>query len=297
MRHAPSWLLGLMLLAAATSAGAAPRQSDGPVAHAIAPPLDWGTVARPAAGPAQVIGGTAAGCLGGARALPLDGVGYQAVRVSRNRHFGHPALVTYVQTLGRALKAHGLETVYIGDMAQPRGGPMPYGHGSHQSGLDVDVWFNLKPKPTLPPAAREEIEIPSLVLASQTAIDRRQWRPEHIALLKIAAELPGVDRIFVHWTIKRELCQQIKGDRRWLERIRPWYGHNDHFHVRLGCPSDSPLCEPQAAVPPGDGCGAGLDWWFRQHRESKTVPAAAAIAVPKVPPTLPAACHEVLTGR
>ena len=50
--------------------------------------------------------------------------------------------------------ASGLPVFYVGDMAQPRGGPLPFGHASHQTGLDVDIWFTLTPRPRLVPAAR-----------------------------------------------------------------------------------------------------------------------------------------------
>src|SRR4051812_2998488 len=66
------------------------------------------------------------------------------------RHYGHPDLIGFVGDLGRAAAAARLGTVAVGDMAQPRGGPMSSGHVSHQGGLDVDVWFRLD-VPPLPP--------------------------------------------------------------------------------------------------------------------------------------------------
>ena len=44
---------------------------------------------------------------------------------------------------------------------------MPYGHASHQVGLDADIWLELAPKPALSVAAREDIPVPSLVLPDE----------------------------------------------------------------------------------------------------------------------------------
>ena len=76
------------------------------------------------------------------------------------------------------------------------------------------------------------------------------------------ARRPEVARIFVNPVIKRALCREAGADRGWLARIRPWWGHNYHFHVRLSCPAGDPACEGQPAVAPEDGCGKELDWWF-----------------------------------
>ena len=255
----------------------------------------WGDVAKPSPGPTQIFGGPAAGCIAGAAQLPADGPGYQAIRVQRNRHYGHPDTVAFVQRLGGAARARGLEPFYVGDMAQPRGGPMSNGHGSHQNGLDVDIWFNLDPKPVLAPAQRQDVDLPSMVLVNQSAVDNSSFGDRQIALLKLAATDARVDRIFVHWTIKRALCERVSGeDRGWIRRIRPWYGHMEHFHVRLSCPSGSPQCGGQAAVPPGDGCDSTLDWWFDQHAKRTPVPPPPPVAAKPPKPKLPAQCAALL---
>src|SRR3954466_14255629 len=102
---------------------------------------DWSTVAPPAPGPTQSIGFYTAGCLQGAQALPLEGPGHEAIRISRNRYWGQPVLLEYVQTLAAQVRAAGQAHLYIGDLGQPRGGPAPSGHASHQVGLDVDIQF------------------------------------------------------------------------------------------------------------------------------------------------------------
>jgi len=250
----------------------------------------WAEVAGPAPGPARVIGGTSLGCLAGAEALPPDGPDWQAVRVSRNRHWGHPALVDFVRDLAGRASAAGLATLWIGDMAQPRGGPMPYGHVSHQTGLDVDIWFDLSPKPRLlPVSAREQIDVASLVLSDGSDIDPARFTPEHVTLIRLAADMPGVDRVLVNHAIKRALCRTHAGAG-WLRRVRPWRGHDSHMHVRLRCPPRQPECLDIAPPPAGDGCDASLDWW--RSAEARRPPPRA----PGPPPSLPAACRAILAA-
>ena len=213
---------------------------------------EWAQVPGPAPGPTQVIGFYTAGCIQGAEALPLQGPGYEAIRVSRNRYWGHPVTIDYIRTLAERVRSAGQSHLYIGDIGQARGGPMSFGHASHQNGLDVDIWLNLDPKQSLPAALREDPPLPSMVLADHTAVDPARFGPAQVTLLRLAATDPKVDRVFVHWTIKRALCDGVggagEGDRAWLRRIRPWRGHDSHFHVRLRCPAGSPRCVEQAAV-------------------------------------------------
>jgi penicillin-insensitive murein endopeptidase len=256
------------------------------------PSNPWSRVTAPSVAPPQAIGGAAHGCLAGGVALPPDGTGYEAIRLSRHRNYGHPALVAFVERLGKRAQAAGLPPFYVGDMAQPRGGPLPFGHASHQTGLDVDIWFNLDPKPPLPPAAREDVELPSMLAPDYRHLDTARFGAKQVILLRLAASDPAVDRIFVNPVIKEALCRGIggaaHGDRAWLERIRPWYGHDEHFHVRLKCPADDIACEPQRPVPEGEGCGAELVSWLRHLPPRPTEHAMTRR------PALPAACRAVL---
>jgi penicillin-insensitive murein endopeptidase len=258
---------------------------------AVASP--WSDAANPSAGPAQSIGKTAEGCLAGGAALPLDGSGFEVIRTSRHRYFAHPRTVAFIEALGRDAARLSLPRFYVGDMSLPRGGPMPNGHASHQTGLDADIWFNLDPKPSLTPAAREDVPLPSMVLPGGKEIDPMHFDARQVTLLRLAANAPNVDRIFVNPAIKRALCRGVagagQGDRSWLHRLRPWYGHDDHFHVRLRCPPDSADCVPQEPVPAGDGCDASLDWWFEPHPATPGAP-----VVPKRAPVLPVACQKLI---
>ena len=280
-------LLGLA--AGATSPGSAPQAAaEGPPARAA----DWAAPPRPSPGPTRSIGGTGLGCLAGGVALPQQGPGWQAVRVSRNRHWGHPATLALVAHVAGQARAAGLPDLWIGDLSQPRGGPLPWGHASHQNGLDADVWLDLRPKPPVPASAREDLAIPSLVLPDESGVDPARWTARHATLIRIAAEAPGLDRLLVNPAIKRRLCEDHRGEP-WLRRVRPWRGHDSHMHLRLRCPADSPECRDMAPPPAGDGCDASLDWWFTP--EARRRPAPRPGPAPP-PPRLPLACAAVLAA-
>jgi penicillin-insensitive murein endopeptidase len=260
---------------------------SGSLPSAAQPAEAWAAATTPAPGPARVIGAHALGCLGGAEPLPPDGPGWQAIRLSRNRHWGHPEAIRFVQDLAAAARRAGLPDLYIGDISQPRGGPMPWGHASHQTGLDIDIFLDLTPKPPLAPAERENLRIPSLVAPDGREVDRDRFGPDHVRLLRLAATRPGVDRILVHHAIKRELCR-LHGGEEWLRRIRPWRGHDSHMHIRLSCPAGQRECRDAAPPPPGDGCDASLEWWLTPEA------ARPPPAPPGPPPRLPAACRALL---
>jgi penicillin-insensitive murein endopeptidase len=220
----------------------------------------WDDVEGPAAGEPESIGRYVAGCVIGAARLPPDGPGYQAIRLERNRHYGHPELVRFVEALAERSNAAGLGLLPIGDMSQPRGGPMIEDHASHQMGLDVDVYFRLY-LARLPQAERDDLELPSVVDHEKRVLSER-FGEAQATLLRLAADDADVARIFVNPLIKETMCERQWPDRSFLRKLRPWFGHEDHMHVRLDCPPDSPDCVPQAPPPPGDGCGAELSSWL-----------------------------------
>jgi len=249
----------------------------------------WGAVATPAPGPARIIGAAGLGCIAGAVRLPAEGPGWQAVRLSRNRHWGHPALIAWVQDFAARARAEGFPDLWIGDLSQPRGGPMTYGHASHQSGIDADIWLDLTPKRSLPAAQREDVRVPSLVLPDESGVDPARFTDRHAALIRLAAEMPGLDRLLVNHAIKRELCRRHRGEA-WLRRVRPWRGHDSHMHIRLRCPAGEAECRDMPPPPPGDGCDASLAWWL--SAEARRPPPRS----PGPPPRLPAACAAVLNA-
>jgi len=252
---------------------------------------EWGQVATPTPGPPQSIGFYSAGCLQGAQALPLDGPGYEAIRISRNRYWGQPVAIDFIRTLSEKVRAAGQAPLYIGDIGQPRGGPAPSGHASHQTGLDADIWFERQPGPRLAPAERENPKLRSLVRSDDGGIDETVFTQQHVTLLRLAAGMPNLDRLFVNKWIKQRLCQTVTGNRSWLRKLVVWAGHDEHFHVRLYCPPGNPQCQPQAGYYEDDGCGEQLDLWFTRPPVKLPPPDA-----PRKPyrPKLPAACTTVL---
>lgn len=257
-----------------------------------ASPNPWAQISVPSPGPAQVIGEAAAGCVDGAVALPAAGPGFLTTQRARHRFFGHPELVGFVQDLGVAVDRHTGKRLVIGDLSQPRGGPMPNGHRSHQTGIDADVWLWLAPPQRSGEARPEPEEAPSMVAEGADQVDPQRWGSDQVWLTRQIASHPAVDRIFVNAAIKAALCTEAGGDRHWLQKIRPWWRHRAHLHVRLRCPPDSPSCVPQPALPPGDGCGSELAWWFSEEAKAPRPPSKA----PAVKP-LPNECRALLSEQ
>lgn len=205
-------------------------------------------------------GGYSKGCLAGGVQLAETGSTWQAMRLGRNRNWGHPEMLDYIDKLSqRAAQLPGWGGIYVGDISQPRGGPMLTGHRSHQIGLDADIWL-LPPKSlALSRAQRESISSISLRRAAGAYVNE-SWTPQHHQLLKAAASDPRVARIFIFPGAKVQMCADETGDRSYLRKIRPWYGHHYHFHVRLTCPPGATDCTNQAPPPPGDGCAEAAQW-------------------------------------
>ena len=243
----------------------------------------------------QVVGFYAKGCLAGADMLPLDGEAWQVMRLSRNRNWGHPALTGFLQRTASELRTAQIWPGFlVGDMSQPRGGPMLTGHASHQIGLDADIWQTPMPDRQLTRAEREEMSATQMVRPDRLDIDPARWTPAHMAMLKAVAEKPEVQRIFVNAAIKKALCRDARGDRAWLSKMRPMYGHDYHFHIRLSCPLGEAGCTRQDPVPEGEGCDASLAWWFTDEALHPKVDPNAKPKPPMTMAALPNECRAVL---
>ncbi len=220
----------------------------------------FGAASVASAGTPAPFGSYSKGCVGGATQLAETGPTWQAMRLSRNRNWAHPTTVDYVEQLSRkAAQQPGWNGLYVGDLSQPRGGPMLSGHASHQIGLDADIWLRPADNLTLSVAQRESISSISL-RRDRGAFVNDNWTPQHHEILKAAASDPRVARIFIFPGAKVRMCKDATGDRSWLRKIRPWFGHHYHFHVRLSCPAGAEGCVNQAPPPPGDGCADAQAW-------------------------------------
>ena len=304
MRVTPQLIFALLI----AGVGQALAQDPGTVEDKVLPPLEhpdapstpakelFGRKTKPDVDPARSIGFYAHGCLAGAVALPINGPTWQVMRLSRNRNWGHPKLVEFLERLAQNAKKVGWNGLLVGDMSQPRGGPMLTGHASHQVGLDADIWLTPMPDHTLTRAEREEMSAVNMVTEDGLSVDRAHWTARQAGIIQAAAEEPEVERIFVNAAIKKALCETAHGQP-WMTKVRAYWGHNYHFHVRIACPAGDTSCQAQEPVPPGDGCDKSLAWWFT---DEALHPYVNPNAKPKPPLTLaqlPPECRQVVLEK
>jgi len=292
LRRLASAALLLGGLAALTPAAGA---ADG---NAVAKQV-FGHAKLPAAIASEPHGFYSKGCIAGAVAIPTDGPTWQAMRLSRNRRWGHPDMIALIERLSReAAQYDGWPGLLLGDISQPRGGPMLSGHASHQMGLDADIWLNPMPNHKLSYREREDTSAVSMLKGDTLYVDPNRWTDAHARLIVRAASYPEVERIFVHPGIKKKLCDTWTGDRSAFGKIRPYWGHHYHFHIRMSCPKGATDCRKQAAIPAGTGCDKSLAWWFTDEPWKPAKPAKPGEKPKKKREMrlseLPAACARVI---
>ena len=254
----------------------------------------FGRKTAPVAMEARSIGYYTHGCLAGGKALPINGPTWQVMRLSRNRNWGHPELIKFLERFAKKAPSIGWHGLLVGDMAQPRGGPMLTGHWSHQVGLDADIWLTPMPDRELTRQEREEMSATNIVADDWKDVRPEIWSEKYIALYKMAAQSPEVERVLANPAIKKALCRDVKGDRSWLHKIRPVVGHNYHFHIRISCPAGSTECKAQPVTPTDEGCGKDLDAWFKKPLgEPKPTPNPHPILMSALPP----ACKMILKAE
>ena len=287
-----TFLLRMALTIGTVAAAAVPAMAD-PLAKDA-----FGAHNLPAATKAASHGFYSKGCFEGGLAIAEDGPNWQAMRLSRNRRWGHPEMIATLERLSRDAAQDGWQGLLIGDISQPRGGPMLSGHASHQIGLDADIWFVPMPADRrLSANERETMDFVSMLKPNSLYVDDRRWTPAHAAVLRRAASYRNVERILVHPGIKKKLCDTVSGNRSWLRKVRPFWGHDSHFHVRIGCPAGSTGCKAQEAVPASEGCDASLAWWFTDEPwKPATGPAQPRARDVMRLSALPNACKAVLSA-
>lgn len=267
-------------------------------AHAQTPAKQlFGKKSTPTTHRSEPFGTYNKGCLAGAQQLPETGPTWQAMRLSRNRNWGHASMIAFIERLSRSAVQAGWKGLYVGDISQPRGGPMLSGHASHQMGLDADIWMLPPKRLDLTATERENLSSISIRTKNQRDVNGN-WTPSHHMILRAAAEDPAVARIFVTAAAKLKMCADTPAhDRKWLRKIRPWWGHHYHFHVRLNCPKGARDCREQAPIPAGDGCKDAI-WWVTDALKPPDPNAPKPKPKPPKPPTtladLPQACTTVL---
>lgn len=184
-------------------------------------------------------------------------VGYFIMRPQRKTHFGTNELIYMIAQMGEyTKKAIPNYVLPIGDLSKEDGGIVGK-HKSHQTGLDVDVAYYFENKNL------------QKAFASAVVIDKphsnwmvnKQW-----GLYKKLVKTQLVDRIFIHKTLKKALCQlaiknneieksDTKGDTyETLRRLIADVDHNTHFHLRLKCSKAQIRCRPLPEPAKGTGC-------------------------------------------
>jgi penicillin-insensitive murein DD-endopeptidase len=295
--NAASLARRIVFALASLAAAALPSVAAEPLAKDL-----FGAKKAASSGAPKSFGFYSKGCFSGGVAIATDGPTWQVMRLSRNRMWGHPRMIALIEDLSARAVMGGWPGLLVGDISQPRGGPMLSGHASHQIGLDADIWLTKMPDRRLSAEERENTSAISVLAdkGNSLHVDDRIWTPAHGELLKLAASYPQVERLLVHPGIKKKLCDTATGDRSWLGKVRPYWGHHYHFHIRLGCPEDSPGCKGQEKTPAGDGCGKDLAWWFTDEPWKPAKPGTK----PKPPArdvmtmaSLPKECRAVLEAE
>ena len=274
------------------------QEPPGPKAAALFGAKWWASRQAP-----SPIGSYSLGCLAGGGELPESGPTWQAMRLSRNRNWGHRTTIAFITELSeKVAEFEGWKGLYVGDIGNPRGGPMLSDHRSHQVGLDVDIWLLPPDRLDLTLEERETLSATSVRSQDQKSVNDF-WRPTHMDVLRAAAEDPRVDRIFITAPAKIWMCERAGENREWLQKIRPYWGHHYHFHVRLKCPDDAPDCVTQKPGVAwlsngGDGCDESLDWWVTDALlpPDPDAPPPPKVRGPRdyVMAELPASCQVVL---
>lgn len=252
--------------------------------------ITWQQLTQPISGKPMPIGSYTNGCLIGGVQVPFNGQGYQVVRREKKRYFAHPEMRAYLQRLGKRIHQAKLPNMLISDIAMPAGGRFATGHRSHQMGLDVDIWFRMGK--LTEQSAHRSTGLATLMVNTRTQKMTKNWTNKQAKLLELVASDKAVARVFVNPVIKIHLCKTIKKPRPWLRKIRPWYGHNAHFHIRLHCPNGAIHCQNQASLPQGDGCDESLYAWLKPKPKGEI-----SISKPEVIPLPPARCQAILTKQ
>lgn len=227
----------------------------------------WERIKKPIPGSPTVFGSYANGCIVGAEQLIPSSAIWEFVNTSRNRHYGHTQLRSFLEKLGTFTVGKKFGKLIIGDTSLPAGGKTDYGHASHQLGIEADIRFEFFNGTRMDEAQRNSWafhDIAEFVKAKRKVKGRTKtvtvsrlipntWNEGIYQALKFSASDALVDRMFVAPAIKHKMCQEAKLKEgsypEWLKKIRPWTGHTAHFHVRMKCPATSPDCEPQSPIP------------------------------------------------
>jgi LysM repeat protein len=166
--------------------------------------------------------------------------------------FGAQHVVDHVlRAIGEVNRAHpSVHRLAIGDISSPTGGVLP-GHGSHQSGRDIDLGLYFT---TVPAGYPDEF-----VRAKAGRLDAAaNWTLVH-ALYQASKTAGGPERIFLDYDVQGQLYKAARKaglsravlgkifqypDGRWAQErlVQHEPKHDDHLHVRFACPPKDDAC-------------------------------------------------------
>ena len=185
--------------------------------------------------PTRVIGFYSKGCIAGAVQMPVNGETWQVMRLSRNRNWGHPDLIALLKRL--SVKAHkdaGWPGILVGDIGQPRGGPVLTGHASHQIGLDADIWLTPMPDHRLSREEREEMSAVMMVRDDRLDIDPKVC---HSAAMSWCCATPRRSRASSASSSiaadQESAVPRGQGRPQLALQDQAVVGHDYHFHIRM----------------------------------------------------------------
>lgn len=188
----------------------------------------------------------------------------------RNTHYGTAELIEAIETgAAEVAEHHGGAPLRVGNLAYPRGGPIPWS-GSHQAGRDADIaFYSLDDQGrSVPTPGLVEFDDDGRAIGHDLYFDvQRNW-----ALARSLLTNPDINVVwlFVSEGLKRLMLKHaIEIDEPWplIERAasilhQPTDAppHADHFHLRIGCPETDRL----------NGC---VDWgpqweWYDWHHDA-----------------------------
>ena len=229
------------------------------------------------------------GCIFNSHSLKVSTDTYQVAHPRKQRYFGDESMVRFIERYSAAVKKNGVGNVLVGDVSTRYGGRLNTGHASHQNGLDADIEFYLdriNPKDLDKPHA-------NILVTRDKKTTNSLFNRKYYDLIMLAAKDPLVERIFVSPAIKVKMCEMTADENmhKYLHKIRPWFGHTEHFHVRLRCPAHAADCEKQTPIPEMNTIAEekeeALSWFLPP-------PTDVAKNIQKKPkPELPARCERL----
>lgn len=228
----------------------------------------------------EPVGNYSSGCLVNGIQVNGDSPFYQLYHPQNQRHYADISMISFLERYSRKVRQAGIDSVLVGDISSRYGGPFNKGHASHQIGLDVDIEFNHRRLPQSRLTTKGNAQV--LVNPGAQTVNSN-FNRKYYDMLMIAARDPEVERIFVSPAIKVAVCDMTKDEREqpFLRKIRPWYGHTEHFHIRLRCPDHAHSCVRQDPPEPKFSIAQereeAMSWFDPPQVRAQNVALAAAL--------------------